>query len=217
MTAFHPLPPHKAIDLMAAAGMPHTARLLRDYAAAGLVKSYALLVETIEVDGRQSIVRGGAVPTDLWQRMIRDGVDDDVWTGGTVRLASADLIWGLPAINITGIGFNPGDVERLVAQHRCEQPKAKRAVATLPPPRSLDQPAANAATPAPPRPRRAADASVLTPGKLLVTIAEAGAALGCGRTKVNELMNAGRLERRDIDGGVRITVESVRAVAGIER
>jgi hypothetical protein len=39
------------------------------------------------------------------------------------------------------------------------------------------------------------------------------AALGLGRTKINELMNDGRLVRSKIDGAVRIEVASIRALA----
>lgn len=53
------------------------------------------------------------------------------------------------------------------------------------------------------------------PGKLLLTVAETQAALGLGRTAVNELMNDGRLVRQHIDGGVRIEVGSVKALAGV--
>lgn len=48
---------------------------------------------------------------------------------------------------------------------------------------------------------------------MLLTIADDSAALGIGRTKVNERMRTGRLERVSIDGGVRITAASVRALA----
>ncbi|MEH3103697.1 MAG: hypothetical protein PGN12_07300 [Sphingomonas phyllosphaerae] len=76
MTAFHPVPPAKAIQLVEAAGVPNAAQLIRDFTAAGLVKSYALVLETIEPAGRRTCVRGGAVPAGLWQRIVSDGVED---------------------------------------------------------------------------------------------------------------------------------------------
>jgi hypothetical protein len=63
--------------------------------------------------------------------------------------------------------------------------------------------------------RASPDLTEIPPGAILCTIKQAGEALGFGRTKVNELMNAGQLERREINGAVRITVESVRSAAGL--
>ncbi|WP_341208692.1 hypothetical protein [uncultured Sphingomonas sp.] len=59
MTAFHPVPPTKAIQLVELVGVPNAAQLIRDFTAAGLVKSYALVLETIEASGSRICVRGG--------------------------------------------------------------------------------------------------------------------------------------------------------------
>jgi len=91
LTAFSPIPPMKAVEFVEAAGIADGRRLIADRAAAGLVKSYALVIETLEADGKRAQVRGVTVPTDLWLRIILEGVAEDVWTGGTVRLAAAEL------------------------------------------------------------------------------------------------------------------------------
>ncbi|KQN93066.1 hypothetical protein ASE95_10820 [Sphingomonas sp. Leaf231] len=208
MTAFHPVPPAKAIQLVEAAGISNAAQLIRDFAAAGLVKSYALVLETIEPAGRRTCVRGGAIPTGLWQRIVGDGVEDAAWIGGAVWLAGADLIGGMPAAIITGIGFNDKDLQRLIEHQQGGVPKpaaAKKAsvvgVELVPELQSAESP------------KRQPDSSAIPNGALLATVRQVEAALGFGRTKVNELINAGRLERVKIDGGVRITVASVKALA----
>ncbi len=208
MTAFHPVPPAKAIRLVEAAGISNAAQLIRDFAAAGLMKSYALVLETIEPIGRRTCVRGGAIPTELWQRIVSDGVEDAAWIGGAVRLAGADMIGGKPAAFITGIGFNDKDLQRLIEHQQGGAPKpaaAKKAsivgVEIVPELQSAKSP------------KRRPDPSAIPRGALLATVKQVEAALGFGRTKVNELMNQGRLERVAIDGGVRITVESVKALA----
>jgi hypothetical protein len=218
LTAFLPLSPMKAIEMIEAAGVPHARRLLRDHAAAGLVKSYAMLIETVQVGGEKTSIRGGAISSGLWQRTVREGVDADVWTGGTVHLTGSVLIGGAPTVSITGIGFHKGDVQRLIAQQSGQPAQAKpepspNGVAL--PPSSFESDVRDSPKPAAKRERRTADPFVIKPGALLLTIKETQAALGIGRTKVNELMNDGRLVRRVIDGGVRIEVASVQAVAGI--
>ncbi len=80
-------------------------------------------------------------------------------------------------------------------------------------PGDLTQPAT--AVPVETAQRRRPDLSVLNTDVLPMMIAEAGRALGWGRTKINDLMKSGRLDRREIDGGVRITVASVKALAGV--
>lgn len=208
LTAFHPVPPAKAIQLVEAAGVANAAQLIRDFTAAGLVKSYALVLETIEPSGSRTCVRGGTVPAELWQRVVNDGVEDAAWIGGTVRLAGADLIGGAPAVSITGIGFNDKDLQRLIEHQQggVPRPVARKAPAATVEPVGVPQPAA--------APKRRPDPGAIPDGALLATVKQVEAALGFGRTKVNELMNQGRLQRVAIDGGVRITVASVMALSG---
>lgn len=207
MTAFHPVPPAKAIQRVEAAGISNAAQLIRDFTAAGLVKSYALVLETIEPAGSRTCVRGGTIPAGLWQRVVNDGVEDSAWIGGTVRLAGADLIGGKPAVFITGIGFNDKDLQRLIEHQQGGVPKPAAKKTSVPIVESVG--ALQSTT----SPKRRPDPGAIPDGALLATVKQAEAALGFGRTKVNELMNQGRLERIVIDGGVRITVESVKALA----
>ena len=211
VTQFHPLTPKQAIDIIDATGVEDAAKLIRDHAAAGLVKSYAQVQVTIGARGERTSVRGAAVSAELWERMIREDVDCDAWNGGTVRLAGSGLIGGEPAVHITGIGFNPSDVERLACQQR-PAPTRPAKPKTVP---IVALEAREAGEPvAAPVARRRPDPTTISSGAILCTIKQAGDALGIGRTKVNGLMNSGKLERVEDIAGVRITVASVRALAG---
>jgi hypothetical protein len=126
VTAFYPISPLKAVEMVEAAGVPCGKRFVAGYTAAGLVRSYSESIETVEVDGRAHCVRGAAVPQDLWQRIVREGVVEDVWTGGTVRLAAAELIGGVPEVRITGIGFSESHLQRAVDRFRGGSSTARR-------------------------------------------------------------------------------------------
>lgn len=212
MSAFQPIAPLKAVEFIEAAGVPDARRLIADFAAAGLIKSYALSVETIEVSGRRACTRDGAISPDLWQRVIRDGVVDDVWTGGTVRLAGASLIGGEPEVRITGIRFAEKSLHRLVDHHRGDGPKPAPAKKANPAPAEPveivgDEPPVAVSPPA-----RQPDASAIPPGAEWCTVKQAQQATGFGRTKINEMMIDGRLVRKKIDSAVRIEVASLRAL-----
>ena len=96
LTEFRPLSPKQALELANAAEVVDAERLIRDFAAAGLVKSYAAVVDTIAPEGSKTTVRDATLPTDLWDRLIEEGRDADVWTGGPVRLPGAELVGGNP-------------------------------------------------------------------------------------------------------------------------
>lgn len=213
MTAFHPIAPGKALEFVEAAGVPEARRILADFAAAGVVKTYALSIETVEVDGKAACVRQSAVPAELWRRIISEGAVEDVWLGGTVRLKPADLIGGAPEVRITGMGFGEKHLQRVVDHHRGPQPKAP------PPPKAASikaEPASVAVDPPAPAPQpvnKMPSLAAIPDGALLATVKQAQAALGFGRTKINELMNDGTLVRRDIGRAVRIEVASIQALA----
>jgi hypothetical protein len=62
LTAFAPIAPLRAVKYLEAAGLPDGRLLITDYAAAGLLKSYALRLETVQPSGEQDDKRGAAVP-----------------------------------------------------------------------------------------------------------------------------------------------------------
>lgn len=214
MSAFIPIPPSKAVEFVEAAGITGARRLITDFTAAGLIKSYAVAIETIEVNGDPACVRNAAVPPELWQRVIREGLVDDVWTGGTVRLPAANLIGGEPEVRITGIRFNEKYLQRLVDHHQGAIPKAMPPSNAKPVSIEEDEPQA-----APTHSTRSAkpDTSAIPAGALVATVAQAQLALGVSRSTVNNMMNDGRLIRsgKDLGRMTRITVASIHAVLGI--
>lgn len=196
--------------MVQAAGVEDAAKLIRDYAAAGLVKTYAELQVRIAADGARTSVRRGAVPAELWDRMVDEGADGDAWTGGTVRLVGSELIGGMPAVHVTGLSFNPAHVQRLVDQQLPTSLAAARVQKAALSPTSSEE----TADPQPTTARYAGpDASAIPANAILCTVKQAGEALGFGRTKVNELMKTGLLERRRVGSSTRITLESGRALA----
>ena len=54
-----------------------------------------------------------------------------------------------------------------------------------------------------------------SPDPLLVTVDRAGELLSCGKTKIFDLINRGQLERRKLGRATRITLSSIRQVAGV--
>ncbi|MCI1141923.1 hypothetical protein MOP88_05755 [Sphingomonas sp. WKB10] len=118
MTDQYAMTPKQALAMIEAAGVEDAAKLIRDHAAAGLIRSYAQLQVTIAADGGRHEVRGGKVQSATWERVVAAGADADVWSGGTVRLVGSDLIGGTPAIHVTGVTFHLSDIERLANQQR---------------------------------------------------------------------------------------------------
>ena len=209
MTAFYPITPMKAVEFVEAAGVPFGKRVIADHAAAGLIKSYALAIETVGVDGRENCVRGAAVPPDLWQRIMREGMVEDVWTGGTVRLMAAEFIGGAPEVRITGIGFSEKYLQRLVNHHRGTPAKAKRLRPATSPSQEDGHAEATVATRG-----RKAEVPPIAPGAVVAPVNQAMATLNMGRTKITELMNDGTLERMAPGRPVRIKTASIWSYAG---
>lgn len=213
MSAFYPIAPLKAVEFVEAAGVTGGRRLIADFAAAGMLKSYALVIETIEVGGARHSVRDSTISSSLWDRIICEGMVDEVWTGGTVRLPAANLVGGVPEVRITGIRFSEKHLARLVEHHEGVQVQPAPAVKA---PEAAASAVGDSQAPAAAPTRRQPDLNAIPPGALTVTVPQAQAALGLGRTKINELMNDGRLVRRKIDRSVRIEVASIYALLRIE-
>ena len=209
MSVFPPMSPARAVALVEAAGVTGAAEKICDFAAAGIVRSEALLVETIEVDGQRTSDDSGKVPIEIWQRVVREGLKPQDWIGGTLRIQGDVLIGGKPEVVITGLRFVTMDLHRLIRFHRGDPPAIVVPPKVMPPVVPPSTPTAKRRTRTPP------DHSIIRPGALLLTIAEAGAVLGFKRTKVNRLINAKLLDRVEVGGAPRITVASVRALAGI--
>lgn len=219
MPKLQPLTPHQAVAFIEKAGVVDADRLILDYAATGHLRAQALIIETATAAGER-IDQHASIPKDLWKRIIREGVQADVWPGGTVRLPGSDAVDGPPAVNLTCIRFEVLDLFKLIRSQGAAFP-AMTAETTVTPALPEQVPApeqeTTALTPAlaKGRKRRSADMSAIPAGALLISVGDMMAALGIGRTKAYELINSGKVERREVDGAPRITVASVKALAGV--
>ena len=117
MNALTTITPVKAVELVEGAGIDNARRIIADFAAAGLVKSYALVIEMIDARGVSESSRGATIPAEVWGRIVRDAIADDVWTSGTVSLAGSLLIGGEPTAKVTGITFSAKHIDWLIAHH----------------------------------------------------------------------------------------------------
>lgn len=199
MTAFQPLSASAAIGLVEAAGIQDARQMIADFAAAGLLKTYALAIETVEEGGQRRTVRGSAIPAELWHRIVDQGRLDDAWRGGMVRLTA-----GQPQVAITGISFSEKHVEKLVEQRR-------PAVTSASPPPFAAAPARAPKSSQSPveRKRQPPITNGMSSAAELVTVDQAMAVLALGRTKINELMADGRLRRVKVGRRTLITVASI--------
>ena len=215
VTDLYAMTPRQAIDVISEAGVEDPATLIRDHAAAGLMRSFALRQVTIDAQGDRTVARGRAIQTHTWERIIRGGVDGDVWGGGTARLPGSELVDGETALHITGVAFHPDDIRRLANQQRPPIQSSQKRPSTSPAPEAV----ASAPTAATVEqvtdtpPKRRPNGTAIPPGAILCTVKQAKEALGIGHTKVYELLKAGRLTRAEGVAGTRITVESVKALA----
>lgn len=141
-----------------------------------------------------------------------------MWPGGTVRLPGSDAVDGPPAVNLTCIRFEVLDLFKLIRSQGAAFPATTaETTVTSALPEQMPAPEQETTTPASAkgRKRRSAEMSAIPAGALLISVGDMMAALGIGRTKAYELINSGKVERREVDGAPRITVASVKALAGI--
>jgi hypothetical protein len=206
--------------MVEAAGIDHAKRRIRDHAAAGLLKSYALMTETT-VNGSRTCVRDGALAADLWRRMVDEDADDGVWTGDTIRLAASAVGGGMPAVSITGVRFRERDIERLIDHHQGTirvppQPETKAAKSPVAEnAKASSEPGVEPPPPfsAPAQPGASIVAPPIPPGALLASVKQTMAATGFGRTKVNAMMKDGTLKWSKVGHSTRIEVASIMALA----
>jgi hypothetical protein len=122
VSAHRPILPAKAIELVDAAGLQDAQVLLADFAAAGLIKTYALVQETSSADAAVGTVRDAQIPAEAWQRIVAEKKVADAFNGGTVRLQGSTLRGGPPWVQITGVSFSEVSLVRVLERY-CETAK----------------------------------------------------------------------------------------------
>lgn len=214
MSAHQPILPSKAIERVEAAGLPEARKLLADFAAADLIKTYALARVITPAGQDPKTVRDAAIPAEVWRRINAEGKVAEAFEGGTVRLAGSDLIGGEPEVQITGISFSDNSLSKVLARYGSQEP-----VVAATPAKAGAMPALNAlpGVEEPTDPKTDADIKApapILPGDVVASVAQAMRATGLGRTKINELMNDGTLVRKKLGRRTLISVESIERLLG---
>ncbi|MBW6522533.1 hypothetical protein KZ810_03400 [Sphingomonas sp. RHCKR47] len=214
LTDQYAITPRQAVALLEPTGVADATKLICDRAAAGLLRSYALSQVSIDARGERRQVRGAAVAPSAWERIVSEGIDGDVWSGGTVRLPGSDLIGGLSALLITGVSFHPADVLAIADEEKAFEGGSSKQRQSGPPEQTEAEPLVRAPTAEAKPQRQAPDLDVLQSGALLLTVKQTEAALARGRTWIYARIKEGKLERPP--GDTRITAASVRRCAGLD-
>ncbi len=70
MSVHQPIFPAKAIELVKSRDLEKADALLADFAAAGLIKTYALVREIRPTGGPTKVVRDAQIPAQDWERIV---------------------------------------------------------------------------------------------------------------------------------------------------
>lgn len=210
--SFHrPILPGKAIELVEARNLDAPEKLLADYAAAGLIKTYALMREIRPAGGPTKTVRDSQIPQEEWARIVASDNITAALNGGTIQLDGSKLPGGLPAIQITGISFSEASLTKILDRY-CADPSVRSAVA---PPKASPTTQEKPHKPSPKDQKRTQEAVLpIKAGDLTASIAQTMQATGLGRTKVDQLMRKGDLVRTKVGSRSLITVESIERLVG---
>lgn len=220
MGNFNPIAPRKAAGLVDLADLGDASAVLADFAVAGLIKAYARIIETVDAVGVRSEIRDSRISRDLWRRICDEGKVADIWATGSVRLPGSDLRGGMPSVSLIGIRFDDKSLQTVISQHggpitaMTKDVGDANAPPTTPPAAQVQPvPEALAIVPSPAAPEPVPTKRVrqgLPEGAVTVTVAQAEAATGLGRTTIDKLMKAGTLVRVKVGSRTLITVESIR-------
>lgn len=211
MSAHRPIHPAAAVNLVAARDLEAAEHLLADFAAAGLIKTYALMREIRPHGGLTESIRDSQIPTGEWERIIASGNVSVALNGGTVRLEGSLLQGGTPSVRITGISFSETSLVKVLDRYCANSP------ADTAKPFSTGNPEATlgGSPSGPPKCEPAKKVvSAIEPGELTASIAKVQKATGLGRTTIDKLMRNGTLHRIKVGRRTLITVESIERYLG---
>lgn len=210
MSEHLPILPEKAIEVTEAAGLQNAKAILADFAAVGLIKTYALVRETETMGGSVETVRDALVPAGVWQRIVAEKKVSDALNGGTIRLQGSHLRGGAPSVQITGVSFSETSLVKVLERY-CRTSKRSSFSKSTPtpslPPARGSAPVANvckAKKVAPP----------IRPGDLFASIAQTMQVTGLGRTTIDKLIKQGILVKKEVGRRTLVTVESIERFSG---
>lgn len=208
MSAHRPILPAQAVALVQANDLEPAETLLADFAAAGLIKTYALVREITSEGGESFVYRDSQIPAEEWKRIVESGTVQTALKGGTVRLQSSPLKGGHPSVQITGISFSRTSLEKVLNRYCAEASICSSKVGST----SQANVSANVVH-IPETPAVRAVPPIL-PGDLFASVDQVMQATRLGRTKINELMKEGKLERTKVGKRALISVTSVEELVG---
>ena len=211
MSIHQPILPARAIELVEARNLKPAETLLADFAAAGLIKTYALVREIKPAGGPTATVRDSQIPQDEWDRIIASNKVALALNGGTVRLEGAPLKGGLSQVQITGISFSEASLTKVLDRYCAQSSKGAQKPLSA---QSTDV-ETDAATALPlSKARNQKDVLPIKQGDLTASVAQTMQATGLGRTKIDRLMKEGKLVRTKVGRRTLITVESIERLVG---
>ncbi|MGB5777579.1 MAG: helix-turn-helix domain-containing protein [Allopontixanthobacter sediminis] len=210
MSLHLPILPEKAIQATEAAGLHNAKAVLADFAAAGLIKTYALTRETGAVGGSVETVRDAQVPAGMWKRIVAENKVSHAMNGGTIRLEGSHLQGGAASVQITGISFSETSLAKVLERY-CRT--SNRSPSSGPTPSPSLSPVKGSAPVADVRKAKKV-APQIKPGDIFASIAQTEQVLGLGRTKVNDMIKQGILDIKKVGRRTLVTVESIERFSG---
>ena len=211
MPAHQPILPAKAIELVKSRNLDGADALLADFAAAGLIKTYALVREIRPTGGPTETIRDGQVPPGEWGRIVASDNVCAALNGGTVRLeGSTTLQGGTPSVLITGISFSEASLVKILDRYCANSPASFSKQPTASSAAAVTSTNSSSQTCEP----RKRDVPPIRPGDLTASVAQAEQATGLGRTTIDKLMRDGTLHRKKAGRRTLITVESIERLVG---
>lgn len=213
MPAHQPILPAKAIKLVESRDLDGAGALLADFAAAGLIKTYALVRETKPTGGPTEMVRDSQIPAAEWHRIIASDKISSALNGGTVRLEGSLLEGGIPSIQITGISFSETSLIKVLDRYCANSSAAVVKPPPSPNPNATISGPSSASQNCEPKEK---DVPPIRPGDLTASVAQAKQATGLGLTKINALIRDGTLHSKKIGRRTLITVESIECLVGVK-
>lgn len=179
--------------------------IVANFAAAGLIKSYARFLKT-DIPGAIRETRDCRLPHEIWEEIIVQEKVDEAFSIGSVRLTSN----GRVSVTAIGIRFDATSIDTVAGDHGLAALK----VVVSPSPAIIAPPAAIEAIEKPaqvakeiiPKSMRS-----IPEGALQLTIDDTMAVLAIGRTTAYKLIGQGALVMKKTCGRSHVTMESVRA------
>lgn len=210
MSAHQPIRPAKAVALAQARNLDRPDALLADFAAAGLIKTYALAREISPAGGPTEIIRDAQIPPGEWKRIVESDNIQIALNGRTVRLEGSPLQGGLPSVLITGIRFSEASLTKILDRYCVDLS------GTSDPPQKHTPTTQNGSSKPSLQGRKKRQKAVpsIKAGDLTASVAQAMQATGLGRTKIDQLMQKGELVRTKVGNRALISVESIERLVG---